>query len=82
ALTQAGVTEQTAVSHVKSRVGAGAKKIFASAAPVGCLRKPQRLSLPHLLRYLCVKKICTSKTGRASFSFLQISQNLRQLQAL
>ncbi|MDR2709431.1 MAG: hypothetical protein LBC07_05615, partial [Elusimicrobiota bacterium] len=33
ALTQAGVTEQTAVSHVKSRVGAGAKKIFASAAP-------------------------------------------------
>jgi hypothetical protein len=33
ALTQAGVTVQTAVSHVKSRVGAGAKKIFASAAP-------------------------------------------------
>ncbi|MDR2708493.1 MAG: hypothetical protein LBC07_00755 [Elusimicrobiota bacterium] len=29
ALTQAGVTVQTAVSHVKSRVGAGAKKIFA-----------------------------------------------------
>jgi hypothetical protein len=27
------VTVQTAVSHVKSRVGAGAKKIFASAAP-------------------------------------------------
>ncbi|MDR2709078.1 MAG: hypothetical protein LBC07_03800, partial [Elusimicrobiota bacterium] len=24
---------QTAVSHLKSRVGAGAKKIFASAAP-------------------------------------------------
>ncbi|MDR2708829.1 MAG: hypothetical protein LBC07_02510 [Elusimicrobiota bacterium] len=29
ALTQAGVAEQTAVCHVKSRVGAGAKKIFA-----------------------------------------------------
>ncbi|MDR2708800.1 MAG: hypothetical protein LBC07_02360 [Elusimicrobiota bacterium] len=29
ALTHAGVTEQTAVSHVKGRVGAGAKKIFA-----------------------------------------------------
>jgi hypothetical protein len=27
------VTVQTAVSYVKSRVGAGAKKIFASAAP-------------------------------------------------
>ncbi|MDR2708915.1 MAG: hypothetical protein LBC07_02960 [Elusimicrobiota bacterium] len=27
-----GVTVQTVVSHVKSRVGAGAKKIFASAA--------------------------------------------------
>jgi hypothetical protein len=27
------VAVQTAVCHVKSRVGAGAKKIFASAAP-------------------------------------------------
>jgi hypothetical protein len=33
ALTQAGVTVQTAVCHLKSRIGAGAKKIFASAAP-------------------------------------------------
>jgi hypothetical protein len=33
ALTHAGVTVETAVCHVKSRVGAGAKKIFASAAP-------------------------------------------------
>jgi hypothetical protein len=32
ALTQAGVTEQIAVSHVKSRVGAGAKKIFRFSA--------------------------------------------------
>jgi hypothetical protein len=69
------VTVQTAVCHVKSRVGAGAKKIFASAAPqnqkVAQKNKEKRVKRALLFCFSFIEK---RGKLQVSLSFVSLSQ--------